>query len=280
MREFFKKIAEQIYNAPDPINFYFELVRYFEAEDFLIGKVNLLEYIWRLNNDNELLLEIGDIFFEFEKDSGSAYKYYYEYFKRKSEKGFSNFLNVYNQRNNITFCDEEMEFLHENSELTKLYGKFAVIIVILYYLHSKNEYQLLLDIEAYLDKIKSEIEEFVFNSCNTNYPELVQIQEDIKSMSEVLSQTAHHNDINYLAIKFNPKNEQAYINILDDLLTYKNYKEALSFYNNEYAPIFGKSPVQDLIPVCWQFVEIFGKQYNFYKSVFYQKLALEFELEA
>ena len=93
-----------------------------------------------------------------------------------------------------------------------------------------------------------------------------------------MSQTVHHNDINYLAIKFNPNNEQAYINILDDLLTYKNYEEALSFYNSKYAQVFNKQQVTNIIPICWQMVDIFDKNLNFYKSLFYQKLALEIEL--
>jgi len=278
MREKIIYFSEKICYTSAPVDVYSELAEYFEKVDFIVGKANILECIWRLTEDSNLLLEIGDIFFKTNNDTKIAYKFYREYFSSQNNEIFAKFLELHNRINNISITNDNDFLLYKKSELSFLYGKFVALIVILYFLHYKKEYQLLLEVEVYLDKIKNDIENFVCDTKNIDYIEIKQIQEDVKTLSETLSQTAHHNDINYLAIKFNPNNEQAYINILDDLLTYKNYEEALSFYNSKYAQIFNKQQVTSIIPICWQMVDIFDKNLNFYKSLSYQKLALEIEL--
>ena len=79
----------------------------------------------------------------------------------------------------------------------------------------------------------------------------------------------HHNDINNLAIRFNPQNIAAYINILDDLITYEKYEQCLEFYNNRFSRIFNYKQVNNISDVCFVLSEYFREQLDFYKTLVY-----------
>ena len=125
---FFNKsiaFSEKICYTSAPVDVYSELAEYFEKVDFIVGKANILECIWRLTEDSNLLLEIGDIFFKTNNDTKIAYKFYREYFSSQNNEIFTKFLELHNRINNISITNDNDFLLYKKSELSFLYGKFV-----------------------------------------------------------------------------------------------------------------------------------------------------------
>ena len=98
-------------------------------------------------------------------------------------------------------------------------------------------------------------------------------------ISTQLARTSNHNDINRLAIKFNPQNEAPYLNIIDDLVEYNNYNQALDFYNNDYCAMFPDNRrIDSIVGLCWFLSDKYSAIGEYYNAVQRQKKAIELEL--
>ena len=82
-----------------------------------------------------------------------------------------------------------------------------------------------------------------------------------------------------LAIRLFNNNQRAYINIIGDLITYKNYKLAIDFYNNEYASLYNTPTMYACSDLCWLISDFYRDKFEFYKAIKYQKLALEMDCD-
>ena len=95
----------------------------------------------------------------------------------------------------------------------------------------------------------------------------------------MFAKVTNHNDINKLAIKFNPQNEAPYLNIIDDLVIYNNYSQASEFYNNEYLNYFPENTeINSIIDLCWFLSDKYSTIGEYYNAVERQKKAIELEL--
>ena len=146
------------------------------------------------------------------------------------------------------------------------------------YLHKIKDYDSIILLEDYLLKYKNKIHQFLAKNLKEDFEMAIEIENNAKELSSVLSQTKDREDINKLAIVLNPQNKDAYINILDILSTSNETQQALDLYNNVYTKIFSLNKVKTIADVYWHLSHYYNKIYDFYKSVFYQKKALEIEV--
>ena len=243
-----------------------------------------------LTGDSKYLLQAAKICREKIPDASEALKYYIAYFQSFNTNEFATLIEMLSKEfeNNSNIEKEEKynpldlvaNIVETKSPLTDLYYRHSGIIYLIYFAFKENKFDVVSELKNYLNILKNQIEQFVIKTNNYTYKEIQLIQSDVQMLSKFLSTKQHHNDINYFAIELNQQNEQAYINIIDDLLTYNNYSDALSFYNNTYCTVFKKMQETNIINICWFLSNYFAKNFNFYKSLFYQKLALEQELGA
>ena len=133
-------------------------------------------------------------------------------------------------------------------------------------------YQEILSLVNNLDIIQENINTYLMHNFIRNSEPLENIDDIKKHLSFLFAKVTNHNDINKLAIKFNPQNEAPYLNIIDDLVIYNNYSQALEFYNNEYLNYFPENTeINSIIDLCWFLSDKYSTIGEYYNAVERQK---------
>ena len=142
------------------------------------------------------------------------------------------------------------------------------------YLQPLKEYELIIKLSEYAEKLYVELEKAI--SFRPFFP--IDVKARKHQVSYALAFTEHHNDINRLAIRYNPDNVAPYLLIIEDLLTYGNYADALNFYNDVYCEKFTneKKFVKE-VDVIWFMADKLKAVGDFYESVMWQKMAIDYE---
>lgn len=276
MRDLFLKSAKALSKNENILSIYESLAEYYLNIGQMDGYTSSLEKIWHLNHNNELLLKISDIAKNVLKNYNLSCLFEGLYFYSQAPEHFNSFAPISGMNQGLI---SDIQYEANSSELKLLINRNFICDYMMLHAHQKNDLELVLELSKYLFEIKSQIDIYVQENNITESRELLSIKEDDSAVSNVLSQTKHHNDINKLAIVLNKYNEKAYLNIIDDLLVYKNFQNALDFYNNEYAPAFSKPLIHSASELCWFMSNNYSNKLEFYETLYFQKLAIELELK-
>lgn len=276
MKNLFIKTSENLLSDTNLLETYQILANFWQKENFQIGYCTCLEKIWHLNKDSSILINLADIISKELQDERTTCLLRAMAFYNYSPDVFIKFLKSIKLDDNFI---KEIEYESSTTPWILLSGRYLIHSYLMIFATKKKELGLVMDLSKNLMKLDSEIQNYLAQNdldCADEHNDYLRSK---NSLSEVLAEIEHHNDINHLAISLNPNNENAYLNILEDYVTYKNYDEAKNFYNNQYATKFNKIPFDSIIDICWFLSSYYSKKYEFYKTLVYQKLALEIELQ-
>ena len=274
MRDKFKKYAEELCTNSNCLNIFQDLKNIMCENGLYHEEGACLEKIFHITKEPKLYEKIGDIFLNKLRNrdvANAAYNKYLYYSDSKFyEKWAENLKSI-----GCNYVDTDNE---ENpSEVQSLSDKFDAIAYMMICLEKNSEYDGIAELICYADKLREQIKIYQKIYAEENY--WSDYKDTCNHLSEVLSGVNNRNDINKFAISLNPSNKRAYIKIMDDYVTYKNYSESLNFYNTEFCKKFECSPNISIVNLCWLISDFYRDCYEFYDAVRFQKYALEYELK-
>lgn len=264
----------KLLDGQDILETYTFLVKVFEETGMYQEQAGVLEKICNITKDYSLLLAIADIFAEKIQNYAFAQKLYEIYLSKAQPVFYQKYSYVLDKLG--MSLKGNSEFQDERNILLELSDRCVAGIYIMVLLTQRKEYDVLVEcgfkIKCFENYIKEESKKYEDTSC------LNDIIDAKKHLSRELSKIDHHNDANGLAIDLDPEYEAPYLNIIEDLLTYKNYNEAIDFYNNVYAPKFNQESKSSYIDLHWFISDKYGAYGQPYNAVKFQQMAIELEL--
>lgn len=249
-----------------------KLAEIFKEECAYKQEVVVLEAIFNITKEVKRLEEIGDIYAEKLEIKKSAEEYYNRYLEQVDKTFYDKYASI-----------KDIEISLSTPTPVDLQGKldrFLVYAEILSFLHGRTYYQEILDLKQGLFDLEEEVATYLVEN---EYPDLEPSEQLIGKknyLSCILSNTGNHNDINRFAIELNPQNEAGYLNIMDDLVYYKNYEQALNVYNNEYVKAFPRNKkFSSVVDLCWFLSDKLYAIGQYFNALERQKFAIDIELE-
>ena len=276
MREKFIKYAEHMeYDdaTPEMIK---DLKEIFCQNGMFHEEGACLEKLFHITHEPELYKEIGEIFQYKLSNYEVANAAYNRYLYNTDKEFFKNYAKNINNLGYRHISEDNMED-NEPYELILLCDRFDFLVYMIICLSQNNAYDEIIKLREYMLNIKQQILDYKFYiEQDSRFMDSIESSE--KHLSEILSEIKNRNDINRFAMALNPLNKRAYINILDDFITYKNYEEAIKFYNDEFAVKFERPNKTSIPEICWEISDFYRDNYEFYMAVKFQKLSLEIDL--
>lgn len=265
-------LARNLVSGKNSKNCFLKLADIFDEECAYIQRIVVLEAIFNTTNDVKKLEEIGDIYAFKLKFEDGARKYYNKYLQASDNEFFTKYSNI-----------ADIETLNNTSLPRILQNKldrYFVYVEIIRFLQERKFYREILDLKQGLKDIEEEIGSYLVQKEYSDLGPWNSLTDKKCYLSFILSNTDHHNDINRFAIELNSQNEAAYLNIIDDLVYYKNYEQALSMYNNEYVKAFPQEkPFTNIVDLCWFLSDRLYSIGQYFNAIERQKIAIDIELK-
>lgn len=272
MKTFLANSVDNLINGNDIIETYESLAKLFDETGMYQEEAGILEKIYNLTNDCSYFISIGDIFAQKMENYDFAQKLYEIYLSKAHPKFYEKYSYVLDKLGMSGHNPNEIEEI--KTEANYLADRYVAGIYILVLLNQRKEYDTILECAEKLKIFEMEI--------NSKYKDNTDCLNDIidakNFLAGELANVKHHNDLNGLAMYLNPDYEVPYLNIIDDLLTYENYSDALSFYNNIYAVKFDHSQKDSSIDLCWFMSDRYNAYGQAFDAVRFQQKAIELEL--
>ena len=264
-------LANNISIGKNTKNIFFKLAELFKQECAYKQEVVTLEAIFNITKDAKILEEIGDIFAKNLEIKEAAEEYYNRYLEQTDKKFYDKYASI----NDIKIQNS----VPMPSELQEKLDRYFVYAEILSFLHGRKYYQEILDLKQGLFDLEEDAATYLVEN---EYPDLEpseQLTDKKNYLSCILSNTGSHNDINRFAIELNPQNIAGYLNIIDDLVYYKNYEQALNVYNNEFVKAFPQEkPFASIVDLCWFLSDKLYAIGQYFNALERQKFAIDIEL--
>jgi len=277
MREKMIEYADNIINDNDIINIYNELANIFNKEELYSSQVSCIKRLWNLTFDSNLLKKEGDAFLNLLEEPDMALEAYNLYLQEIEPQFYENFMNAI-QALGYSEINSYPKKSHTVSDLTKLADKYTAIIDIMMLMHKLKDYEGILILSKYLDKI-NDLADGYTNSHNYNPKDFHITKERNNYYSYLISSTIKNVDLNILAIKLNDENKQAYLNILEEFINKNQIDESINFYNNCFIPRFDTYDfVNSEICLYWELSKIYSSEEDYFNSIKYQQKAIDTEL--
>ena len=237
--------AKKLTTNKNPLSIYRELERIMYSAGLFQEQIGLIKNIWHITNNNELLLKAGNICATVYNNFDMAYE----------------LCNLYFQKTNPSFYEMYMSILNR-----KGYNEFTPKFDITNY--SATVFKV----------IDNQLQECMLRLSNNEKGVYNKVVTCNNHLSELLSRNEHHSDINKFAIKLNPENKQAYLNVIENYITQDKKELAIEFYNDEYCTQFKSATSNSVVSLYWNLSDIYADIENYYKSVLCQQSAINIEL--
>ena len=276
MREKFIKYAEHLAKNNATPELVKDLKEIFCENGMFHEEGACLEKLFHITHEPELFRELGEIFQYKLRNFNVANAAYNQYLYHTDKAFFENYSK------NLT----SMGYSHINAEnqeeknpedLILLCDKFDLIVFMMICLCRNKAYDEIIKLKEYLLQFKEQIISYKSDS-EPDYGYMNDLENTEKHLSEILSEVRNRNDINEFAIMLNPESKRAYINVLDDSITYKKYEDAIKFYNDVYCENYKLASCDSISKICWHVSDFYRDCYEFYDAVRLQKIALELDL--
>lgn len=277
MREFVKYADNLVHNI-DVKEICFDVIKKLKIARKYNALSYLLENLFNVTQEPDLLLQLIEIHRDYLDNSHKALFFADKYFLLTEPKLHKLYHEMLVQDKNYT-----LEFKHENNPSDKcLYDlacRYTCILTMMSYLHSLKKYNVVLELYNYAEQILSEYKQKTKDLFFDIIGEGLKKREF--ELSYLLGFTERNIEISKLAIRYNKQNETPYLLILQELLSRKEYAEALKFYNEEYLEAFpDNEKFEKNVDVIWFMAEKKRRVEKFYESVVFQKMAITYELES
>lgn len=278
MREKFKNFADSISSGADLLPILQELIPIFGDSGMHHEEGACFEKMFNITKNPELYEKIGDVFLYKLRNRNVAKNAYDKFLCYSNPEFYKKYANNLKQLGYNSINTEHLEIVPQ-TPIEKLCDMYNVIAYMILYLHKDKEYDAVLSIAQNLFNIKKQIDSEKKNCFKTALSCLNDIKDTDIHLSEVLATTLFNIEINRFAIKLNSLNKNAYFNIVGGYIAKKDYKEAVKYYNTAFAKTLNE-PTKNSVPdICWTISDYFRDRFDFYMAVYFQKLALEYELE-
>ena len=278
MREKFIQYADAICSGKPILSLLKDLKEILAKNGLSHEEGACVEKMWHITHEPKLYEEIGDIFLYKVRNrnvANAAYNKYIQYTNPDFYNKYAANLKALGFKcANIDDSDDDLP-----PEIIDICDRFDVIVYMMICLHRNKDYDGVIELVNYLSHIKNKILEYKDRNFVENKSYLEELSCTEKHLSEVLSETQNHNDLNQFAISLFNKNKKAYFNIIKDLITYKKEKEAINYYNDVACPNIECKKTDNIITLCWIVSDFYRDIFDFYNAVFMQKIALEMELQ-
>ena len=276
MREKFLQNASKIVALKPMISILKDLRKICAKEGLYHEEGGCLEKIWHINHDHSLYEEIGDIFMYKVRNRDVANAAYNKFIHHLHPEFYDKYaLNLKCMGYNCADTENSDEIMP--NEIVDLCDRYDTIVYMMLILLKNKDYEGILNLSDSLSTMKSKIYKYKNQHFSADSSYLDDIKNTDIHLSQELSTVQNHNDINRFAISLDEQNKRAYINVLDDFLTYKNYNEAIDFYNKEYTERFNIAKTSDINEICWSVSDFYRDIFEFYNAVRIQKIAIELE---
>ncbi len=273
MREEFLGFADKLIGQDDLVSVYESLIKIFDENCLFHEEGACNEKLWHITQKPELYKKVGDVFANKVGNFEVAFHAYNRYIQFSDENFYRNYMRAVKKLGYEYDKPDEDDY---TLEIIKLCDAFDAIVYMMICLFRQKEYNAIFEMDKKLYEMQCKINEYIARYPDIDSESYVNDNVySIKHLSQILSENKHHNDINLLAIKYDNTNKQAYINIIGDYITYKNYNEAIHFYNCTYSNIFSLSNTNNIVDICWHVSDYYRDNFDFYNSVYFQKHALE-----
>jgi len=277
MKDKFLEYAKRLENSERLVEVYEDLIKIFEENGMYQPQACCYEKLWNITQDHELLQKMGDVFHNKVRNKNAALASYNKYLQFTNPDFYYKYVNTLIELGHSDL-DSSIDNNDYSRDIVRLCDNLDTVFYMILYLIKEKDLDGILQMTEVLKEFKSKILfDYKFRQDN-DMAMLDSMYNSQKFLSESLSEIKNHNDINRAAIYFDTKNKKAYMNILEDLITYKNYDEAINFYNKDFCRAFECNEKTSIVDICWELSDFNRERGLFGDAVFFQKIAIECEL--
>ena len=269
--------AKKLTTNRNPLSIYRELEKVMYSAGLFKEQIGLIQNIWHITNDNELLLKASRIHASVYNEFGMARDLCDLYFQKTNPYFYEMYMSILNNQGYNEFVPR-FDVTNYSSLGFKFVDKYSAIIYIMVYLNRQKKFNELLELIPYLSIIDNKLQECMLRLSNDEKGVYNIVMNCNNYLSELLSRDEHHSDINKFAIKLNPQNKQAYLNIINDYIAKGSNELAIKFYNDKYCTNFKSKISKSIVDLYWNLSEIYSDMEDYYKSVLCQQSAINIEL--
>ncbi len=279
MKEKLLEFAKDVCLSKNIVDICIELSDIFTENALYQEKAGCYEKIWHITQEHELYQKIGDIFAFRINNKAVALNAYNKYFQFKDPdfyKKYASCLRELGYKDISPDLDKE----NYNRHIVNLCDRFDIVTYMVVYAQKIKDYDTVLELKRYYDILKEEVEEYYKDNPNTDLDYFEEFKASKSYLSDILVKCTNNIDINEFAIELKPENKRAYINILTNLVKNHKKEKAMAFFNDRYIVSCNANFAISLQDVCWELSKYYGEVYDFYHTVYFQKAALDIELES
>lgn len=269
-------ICKKIVKTKNLSSIYKKLIPVFENVGLGHESVSFLKKLWHITKDINYLVTAGDMYLNTLDDASSAFEAYDLFFQRTNPVFYMRYKYAL-FKNGYKNLLSEFDNFNYYSQLILLLDKYYTLGQIILYFWQYKNYDELLQAKEYLHIIKSQIESYAEKHSKEEYPWKEEMEGFNKYLASKLCLTEHNNNVNLFAVELNSDEKQAYLNIIDDYIENNNYDIAFDFYNKSHN-ILQKEKANTIPDMFWNLSNLLAENNYYYKSVSYQKRAIEYEL--
>ena len=275
MREKLIALANDVCTARSILPALKDLVEIFDKLKMYNEECGTLERIWHKTQKHDLLQQMGDVYFSKIGDYNTAIIAYNRYLEFTQPDLFRKYATSMYKAGYKKYDFDNEDYSRKIINLTDRYNILLYIIASLY---EMKDIDAVLSVKDLLFNVKKKIDKIYNKLTDGEKAYVEELDAGNSYISGLFSNIKHHNDLNSFAIELDPKNEDAYINIMADHLTYGRKQEALEYYNKMYTANFNYKPLDSVGNVAWILSNFYSKKHDFFEAVMMQKLALEIDM--
>lgn len=269
--------AKKLTTNKNPLSIYKELERIMYSAGLFREQIGLIKNIWHITSDNELLLKAGNISAAIYNNFDMAYELCNLYFQKTNPSFYEMYMSILNRKGYDEFVPK-FDIVNYSAPVFKVIDKYCAIIYIMVYFNRQKKFDELLKLIPYLQVIDEQLYECILRLSDKE-KEVYNIVVDCNNyLSDLLSQNENDDCVNRFAIKLNPKNKQAYLNVIENYIAHGKRGLAIEFYNDEYCAQFKSATSNSVVSLFWNLSDIYADIENYYKSVLCQQSAINVEL--
>ena len=269
--------AKKLTTNKNPLSIYRELERIMYSAGLFQEQIGLIKNIWHITNDNELLLKACNICAAVYNNFDMAYELSNLYFQKTNPLFYEMYMSILNRKGYNEFTPK-FDIANYSAPVFKVIDKYSAITYIMVYLNKQKKFDEILELIPYLSVIDNQLHECMLRLSDNEKGVYNIVTSCNNHLSELLSRNEHHSDINKFAIKLNPKNKQAYLNVIENYIAQDKKELAIEFYNDEYCTQFKSATSNSVVSLYWSLSDIYADTEDYYKSVLCQQSAINIEL--
>lgn len=269
--------AKKLTTNRNPLSIYRELEKVMYSAGLFQEQIGLIQNIWHITNDNELLLKAGNICATVYNNFDMAYELCNLYFQKTNPAFYEMYMSILNKKGYSEFTPR-FDVTNYSSPVFKVIDKYSAIIYMMVYLNQQKQFDELFELMPYLSVIDSQLYECMLRLSDKEKEVYNTVVSCNNHLSDLLDKNESNIEINKLAIRLNPQNKQAYLNVIENYLAQDKKELAVEFYNDEYCSQFKSATSNSIVGLYWNLSDIYAVIEDYYKSVLCQQSAINIEL--